>query len=66
MIYATASFEHEGKRYHQIKVNTACCKREFLVIEEGPGIYFDIENLCYTPVGMTDSINQALANRHDI
>jgi hypothetical protein len=60
MIYLQRSFKHEDAVYHEIKIHTYCCKRDFLVREDGDLLYFDFENGEYVLDGMAKSIRQAI------
>jgi hypothetical protein len=60
MTYVLRSFKQDDVLYHEIWINTMCCKRKFLVIEEADGRFFDVEKGEYCLEGTVRSIKQHL------
>jgi hypothetical protein len=67
MIYVEKSFrDDKGDLYHQIRIHTSCCKRLYLVLEEKPGTYFDLEEGVHCLPGTAASIEQAIRLRKEL
>jgi hypothetical protein len=48
----------DGKTYLQIKISTACCKRDYLVEVLADGNYYDIEMCCNVGPGAIAGITE--------
>jgi hypothetical protein len=59
MYLVEREIKHDDKHYLEIRISTACCKRQYLVEVHDNG-YYDIENLTMVPAGARKSIDIAL------
>lgn len=65
MIIVEKEFEHDGKKYLQIRIHTACCKRQFIV-EDKNTTMIDLESGTEVLDGMFESIRYAQKMKEEI